>query len=90
MAAPTDGKDTTMRGLTLATGILLVVGGLNWGLVGLFEYDLVAEIFGEEFGETNAATRIVYVLVGAAAVVHLPALIASVRGVDRRDVVHGD
>ena len=69
-----------MRAITLLSGVLLVVGGLNWGLVGLFEYDLVAEIFGEEFGVTNAASRIVYVAVGAAALIHLPALVASLRG----------
>ncbi len=44
--------------------ILLVIGGLNWGLVGFFEYDLVAEIFGA--GET--LSRIIYALVGVAAV----------------------
>ena len=48
--------------------ILLVVGGLNWGLVGLFEFDLVAEIFGEEFGTTNTATRVIYVIVGISAI----------------------
>jgi uncharacterized membrane protein YuzA (DUF378 family) len=45
-------------------GILVIVGALNWGLVALGEFDLVAAIFGLEFGETNAATRIVYGLVG--------------------------
>lgn len=44
--------------------ILLVIGGLNWGLVGFFEYDLVAEIFGA--GE--ALSRFIYALVGIAAV----------------------
>lgn len=43
--------------------VLLIVGGLNWGLVGLFGFDLVAAIF----GEMSALTRIVYVLVGASA-----------------------
>lgn len=66
-----------MRILTLISGILLVVGGLNWGLVGLFEYDLVAELFGMSFGETDAASRVVYVAVGVAAVIHLPTLLAS-------------
>jgi uncharacterized protein len=51
----------------LAAG-LLVVGGLNWGLVAIAEFDLVAALFGLDFGETNAATRVVYGLVGAAAV----------------------
>ena len=42
---------------------LLVIGGLNWGIVGLFEKDLVGEIFG--YGSTLA--RVVYALVGVAA-----------------------
>ena len=50
---------------------LCVVGALNWGLVAVARFDLVAEIFGMEFGETNAATRIIYGLVGAAGVVLL-------------------
>jgi uncharacterized membrane protein YuzA (DUF378 family) len=45
---------------------LVIVGALNWGLVALAEFDLVAEVFGLEFGETNAATRVVYGLVGLA------------------------
>lgn len=44
--------------------VLLVVGGLNWGLVGLFRFDLVAAIF----GTMSALSRIVYVLVGVSAV----------------------
>ena len=42
--------------------------------MGLFEFDLVAYIFGEEFGTTNTITRIVYVLVGASALVTLAGL----------------
>jgi uncharacterized membrane protein YuzA (DUF378 family) len=56
-----------MRTLNLLAGALLVVGGLNWGLVALAEFDLVAWIFGEEFGTTNAASRLVYGLVGLSA-----------------------
>jgi uncharacterized membrane protein YuzA (DUF378 family) len=48
---------------------LCVVGALNWGLVALAEFDLVAEIFGLRFGETNALTRIVYGLVGLSGIV---------------------
>jgi len=47
--------------------ILLIVGGLNWGLVGLFEFDLVASIFGA--GES--LSKIVYVLVGLSAILEL-------------------
>jgi uncharacterized membrane protein YuzA (DUF378 family) len=42
---------------------LVVVGALNWGLVAGAEFDLVAAIVGEDFGETNALSRIVYGLV---------------------------
>jgi len=55
-----------------------VVGGLNWGLVAVAEFDLVAWIFGLDFGQTNVASRIVYGLVGLAAVyeaLRLPALV---------------
>jgi uncharacterized membrane protein YuzA (DUF378 family) len=48
--------------------VLVIIGALNWGLVGLFEFDLVAEITGNTFGTTNAVSRIVYVMVGAAGV----------------------
>ena len=47
---------------------LTVVGAANWGLVALAEFDLVATIFGMEFGETSAVTRIVYGLVGVSGV----------------------
>lgn len=57
-----------VRRLALA---LCVIGALNWGLVAIAEFDLVAEIFGLDFGETNAATRVIYGLVGLAGVVLL-------------------
>ncbi|MDR7666504.1 DUF378 domain-containing protein [Methanosarcina sp. Z-7115] len=44
--------------------VLVIVGGLNWGLVGLFGFDLVAAIF----GDMSILSRIVYSLVGLAAV----------------------
>ena len=43
--------------------LLLVIGGLNWGLVGAFKYNLVDKIFGAD----SALSRIIYVLVGIAA-----------------------
>ncbi len=45
-------------------GILVVIGGINWGLVGAFEYNLVDEIFGVD----STGSDIVYVAVGIAAV----------------------
>jgi uncharacterized protein len=57
-----------MKKLDVLAALLVVVGGLNWGLVAVAEFDLVATLFGLDFGETNAATRIVYGLVGLAAV----------------------
>ena len=53
-----------MRSLNLITLVLLIVGGLNWGLVGLLDFDLVAALF----GEMSAISRVVYVLVGLSAV----------------------
>ena len=73
-----------MKALNLVTSLLLIVGGLNWGLVAIAEFDLVAAIVGEEFGETNALSRIVYGLVGLSAVyqaTRLPALASR----DRRN-----
>ncbi len=43
--------------------ILVIIGGLNWGLIGLFNFDLVAAIF----GDMSAISRVVYSLVGLAA-----------------------
>lgn len=45
--------------------ILAIVGGLNWGSVGLFRFDLVAWLFG---GQTSTVSRVVYTLVGLASV----------------------
>jgi len=45
-----------------------VIGGLNWGLVAVAQFDLVAWIVGLDFGQTNVASRVVYGLVGLAAI----------------------
>jgi uncharacterized membrane protein YuzA (DUF378 family) len=45
----------------------VAVGGINWGLVAVAKFDLVATVVGLDFGQTNAASRIVYGLVGASA-----------------------
>jgi uncharacterized membrane protein YuzA (DUF378 family) len=66
-----------MKKLDILTAALVIVGGLNWGLVAAAEFDLVATIFGLDFGETNVASRVVYALVGVSAVyqaARLPAI----------------
>lgn len=57
-----------MKVLNIITLVLIIVGGVNWGLVGLFNFDLVATIFG---GQQATLSRIVYVLVGLSAVYQL-------------------
>jgi uncharacterized membrane protein YuzA (DUF378 family) len=66
-----------MKKIDVLATVLLVVGGLNWGLVGLFQFDLVAALFG---GSSSALARVVYTLVGLAAVYQA----ASVRAIQRR------
>jgi len=73
-----------MKKLDLLAATLLIVGGLNWGLVAVAEFDLVAWIFGLDFGQTNAASRIVYGLVGLAAVYGASRLPALMRGRSHR------
>jgi uncharacterized membrane protein YuzA (DUF378 family) len=69
-----------VRRLDLLAATLVLVGGLNWGLVGVAKFDLVAWICGGlEFGETNAASRIVYSLVGLAAVYGVGVLLLAAR-----------
>ncbi|MGZ2410927.1 uncharacterized protein ACUXST_000324 [Sphingomonas sp. F9_3S_D5_B_2] len=62
-----------MRAINSVTLLLLIVGGLNWGLVGLFNFDLVAALF----GAGSVLSRIVYVLVGASAVWQIIPLVKS-------------
>ncbi len=53
-----------MKALHMVSFVLLLVGGLNWGLVGFFNYNLVETVLG-----TGTVTTVVYSLVGVAAVV---------------------
>lgn len=53
-----------MKSFDVVAAVLLVVGGVNWGLVGLFGFDLVATLF----GDASLLSRIVYSLVGVGAV----------------------
>jgi uncharacterized membrane protein YuzA (DUF378 family) len=71
-----------MSKLNLVAAALVIVGGLNWGLVAVAEWDLVAALVGLEFGETNAVSRIVYGLVGLAAAYLATQLPALARGLE--------
>ena len=65
-----------MKALTWIAVIVLVIGGINWLLVGAFNFDLVATLF----GEMSAMSRIVYMLVGLAAsdvAIYSPRLVRS-------------
>ncbi len=53
-----------MKALNIITLVLVIIGGINWGLVGLAQFDLVAAIFG---GQDAALARLVYTLVGVSA-----------------------
>ena len=57
-----------MKALNILAAVLVIVGALNWGLVGLFQFDLVATIFG---GQSAGIARVVYSLVGIAGVLML-------------------
>ena len=65
-----------MKVLNIITLVLLIVGGLNWGLVGLFGFDLVAAIF----GAMSPLSRIVYALVGLSALWQIVPLVTGNTG----------
>jgi uncharacterized protein len=73
-----------MRWVNIVTLILVIIGGLNWGLVGIADLDLVAAIFGEDF----IISRIIYVLVGLSALYQIGPLLRLIGGDERRDVGH--
>jgi uncharacterized membrane protein YuzA (DUF378 family) len=62
-----------MRALNILTQVLLIVGGLNWGLVGLANFDLVATLF----GDMSPLSRIVYVMVGLSAIYQIVPLVSG-------------
>ena len=66
--------------------LLLIVGGINWLLVGVMEFDLVASLTGSTFGETNPISTIVYTLVGLSALVLIPTLVSWLSGTERQAV----
>jgi uncharacterized membrane protein YuzA (DUF378 family) len=63
-----------MKFIDILTLVLVIVGGLNWGLVGLFDFDLVAAIF----GAGSMLSRLVYILVGLSAAWQIVPLFAVI------------
>jgi uncharacterized membrane protein YuzA (DUF378 family) len=57
-----------MRAFNGITEVLLIIGGLNWLLVGLARFDMVAAISGTTFGDVNAFGTVIYLLVGLSAI----------------------
>jgi uncharacterized protein len=57
--------------------ILTIIGAINWGLIGFFQFDLVASIFG---GQDSALSRIIYGLVGIAGLINLGLLFKTNEG----------
>jgi uncharacterized membrane protein YuzA (DUF378 family) len=67
-----------MRVLNIITLLLVIIGGINWGLVGLFDFDLVFAILGNGAAETatsSAAARVVYILVAPSALYQIASLV---------------
>jgi uncharacterized protein len=67
-----------MRVLNVITLLLVIVGDMNWGLVGLFDFDLVSAILGNGSAETatsSAAARVIYVLVALSALYQVSTLV---------------
>lgn len=55
-----------MKKIDVLAAILVVVGAINWGLVAIAHFDLVAMLFGMRFGQVSALTAVIYGLVGLA------------------------
>lgn len=53
---------------------LTIIGALNWGLVGLFEFDLVASIFG---GSTSVVSRVIYAIIAIAGIINIGLLFSD-------------
>ena len=75
-----------MRYLNALALLLVIVGGVNWLLVGLFQFDLVAALTGSQFGEVNPISAVIYALVGVSAIALLPVLASWV--MTREEAVH--
>ncbi len=71
-----------MSGLQRIALLLTIIGAINWGLIGLFQFDLVAAIFG---GQSSLLSRIIYSLVGIAGLINLGLLFKPSQEVERTE-----
>ena len=67
-------EEDRMRYINALALLLVIVGAANWLLVGVAKFDLVAALTGTTFGQTNAISTVIYVLVGISGLVLLPVL----------------
>ncbi|WP_144512174.1 DUF378 domain-containing protein [Bacillus sp. FJAT-22090] len=65
-----------MRTIHRIALVLVIIGAINWGLIGFFRYDLISSIFG---GEATAISRVIYALVGLSGLICLPLLFEPAR-----------
>jgi uncharacterized membrane protein YuzA (DUF378 family) len=63
-----------LGGLTWIAQLLVIIGALNWGLIGFFNFDLVAALFG---GQTAFLSRVVYALVGISGLIAISFLVGN-------------
>lgn len=63
-----------MQTLQRVALVLTIIGVLNWGLVGLFEFDLVASLFG---GADQVISRVIYSLIGLAGIINIGLLFSD-------------
>ncbi len=68
-------KDSSWKPVDVVAYVLIIVGALNWGLIGFFNFNLVAWLF----GEMSTISRIIYALVGLAGIYGIVALPGMVR-----------
>ena len=68
-----------MKTLKMIAAVLVIVGALNWGLVALAHFDLVAALLGMSFGQTSVLSSLVYGLVGLSGLYQLVELRGAVR-----------
>lgn len=69
-----------MRGLQIFSLLLTIIGAINWGFVGLFDFDLVASIFG---GNDSTISMIIYIIIGIAGIINIGLLLEMIKESDK-------